>query len=510
MFGHLTRHQAVRVTSSGTDSGTIEIVDRLVSLPDAVVSETEVEGPEPWADLADDGQTPEKRGRWHRAGLSRVVVPLLLVCDVLAVVAGGVVSGQTWASTDARAFVVVISFAGFGLYRPRLSVSILEDLPRIALTALLAAFVPPALDQFLPGAERLPHPFTETALLLGVLVGGRALAYPCIRQARRVGLLRTRAVVLGAGEVGIALAHALEDHKRYGLDPVGFIDSVPLPRFAHSLPVPIIGTPQMLSSIIREFDVREVLVAFGAHREVELVQVLRTCDRLRCEIHFIPRLFELHNTTRDVDLVQGIPLIRIRRPSHRTFAWRFKRLIDVAVAGIGLVLLSWLLGAVALAVRVVDGPGVLFRQQRVGLDGREFAMIKFRTLRPVDDAEAATLWSVENDKRVSKLGRWLRRSSLDELPQLWNILVGDMSLVGPRPERPHFVDQFVTGVPRYAERHRVPAGLTGWAQVNDLRGDTSIQQRALYDNYYVENWSNWIDVKILLRTVLQVVRGRGA
>ncbi|MDQ1603258.1 MAG: hypothetical protein QOE01_1103 [Actinomycetota bacterium] len=510
MFGHLTRRQAVRVAGSGADFGAIEIVERLVSLPDAVVRESAAAGPEPWTDLTDDGQAAAKRGPWHRAGLSRVVIPLLLVCDVLAVIGGGVVSGENWASTVARAFVVLVSFAGLGLYRPRLSVSLLEDLPRIALTALLAAFVPSALNEFLSSAVRLPHPFTETALLLSVLLGGRAIAYPCIRQARRVGLLRTRAVVLGAGEVGIALARTLEEHKSYGLDPVGFIDSVPLPRFADGLPVPIMGTPQMLSSIIREFDVGEVLVAFGAHREVELVQVLRTCDRLRCEIHFIPRLFELHNTTRDVDLVQGIPLIRIRRPSHRTFAWRFKRLIDIVVAGIGLVLLSWLLGAVALALRVVDGPGVLFRQQRVGLDGREFEMIKFRTLRPVDEAESETMWSVKNDERVSKLGRSLRRSSLDELPQLWNILVGDMSLVGPRPERPHFVNQFVTGVPRYAERHRVPAGLTGWAQVNNLRGDTSIQQRTLYDNYYVENWSNWIDVKILLRTVGQVVRGRGA
>jgi lipopolysaccharide/colanic/teichoic acid biosynthesis glycosyltransferase len=166
--------------------------------------------------------------------------------------------------------------------------------------------------------------------------------------------------------------------------------------------------------------------------------------------------------------------------------------------------------ACMVAVRLEGGPGVLFRQERVGLDGRPFELLKFRSLRPADEEESQTRWSVASDDRLGPVGRLLRRTSLDELPQLWNVLRGDMTLVGPRPERPHFVAQFSGSTPRYMARHRVPAGLTGWAQVHGLRGDTSIEERARFDNRYIESWSMWSDVKILLRTVASVVRCPGS
>jgi lipopolysaccharide/colanic/teichoic acid biosynthesis glycosyltransferase len=152
---------------------------------------------------------------------------------------------------------------------------------------------------------------------------------------------------------------------------------------------------------------------------------------------------------------------------------------------------------------------VLFKQLRVGIDGRGFELLKFRSMKPATDLESETKWNIGDDERVGRVGRFLRRSSLDELPQLWNILRGDMTLVGPRPERPHFVAQFTESHPRYTARHRVPAGLTGWAQVHGLRGDTSIEDRARFDNFYIENWSLWLDVKIIFWTVAQIVRGTG-
>jgi lipopolysaccharide/colanic/teichoic acid biosynthesis glycosyltransferase len=167
------------------------------------------------------------------------------------------------------------------------------------------------------------------------------------------------------------------------------------------------------------------------------------------------------------------------------------------------------MAAIALAVRWETGPRVLFRQERVGLDGRRFELLKFRTLVPAGADDSSTLWNIAGDHRLRRVGRLLRRTSLDELPQLWNVLVGHMSLVGPRPERPYFVAEFARSHPRYVHRHRVPAGLTGWAQVHGLRGDTSIADRAKFDNYYVENWSLWLDIKILLRTALSLVRGAG-
>jgi lipopolysaccharide/colanic/teichoic acid biosynthesis glycosyltransferase len=189
---------------------------------------------------------------------------------------------------------------------------------------------------------------------------------------------------------------------------------------------------------------------------------------------------------------------------------RGKRALDIALAGAALLALAPVLAACALAVRLADGPGVLFRQERIGLGGRPFTLLKFRTLRPRDENESATRWNIADDHRMSPAGRLLRRTSLDELPQLWNVLRGDMSLVGPRPERPHFVRQFSAEHEGYADRHRMPAGITGLAQVHGLRGDTSIADRARFDNHYIDSWSLWQDVAIILRTAGSFFRFGGS
>ena len=183
-----------------------------------------------------------------------------------------------------------------------------------------------------------------------------------------------------------------------------------------------------------------------------------------------------------------------------------KRALDVTLSGIALFLLSPIMLACALAVRIETGPGVIFRQTRVGIGGRTFTLMKFRSLKPATVEESQTQWSISHDDRVGPVGRFLRRSSLDELPQLINVLKGDMSLVGPRPERPHFVQEFSRSSERYTDRHRVQTGLTGHAQVNNLRGDTSIDDRVRFDNYYIENWSLWGDIKIMFRTIAAVTR----
>ena len=275
------------------------------------------------------------------------------------------------------------------------------------------------------------------------------------------------------------------------------------------LPIRHLGGYGQLGEVIRRHAVRDVIVAYGGAKEEELVDILRTCDRLDVEVFVVPRLFELHNANRYTDEIWGVPLIRVRRAVYRSLWWRVKRLVDVVASALMLLFLAPVLAACALAVRLEGGPGVIFRQVRVGLDGRPFQVLKFRSLKPVDETESQTQWNIRHDDRLGPVGRFLRASSLDELPQLWNILRGDMSLVGPRPERPHFVQQFSTHIPRYTARHRVPAGLTGWAQAHGLRGDTSIEDRARFDNYYIENWSPWLDMKIVLKTVGQVVRRHG-
>lgn len=206
----------------------------------------------------------------------------------------------------------------------------------------------------------------------------------------------------------------------------------------------------------------------------------------------------------------GVPLPPRRPLSPHPPGRVRKQALDLVVAVPALLVAAPLLTACALAVRCTDGPGVLFRQERIGQDGRPFVLLKFRTLRPVDAHESATLWSIANDDRMGAVGRMLRRTSLDELPQLWNVVRGDMSLVGPRPERPHFVQKFSRSYPRYAARHRMPGGVTGLAQVHGLRGDTSIEDRARFDNHYIDSWSLWQDVRIILRTAASLFRPAGS
>ncbi len=407
---------------------------------------------------------------------------------------------------------LVLSFRATGLYRRRLSFSALDDAPFLVGGALLATAGVLAVA-LMQGQAITPQGARDAGFLVTVLVSAllleRTMTYWGLRRCRRAGLFCERALVIGAGHVGQRLVRNLQEHLEYGLVPIGFLDSHPRVGTADELPAPVLGGYSKLADVIREYRITRVIVAFSAVREAGLVDVLRTCDRLDCELSFVPRLFELHRRTRSMDEVWGLPLMHMRRAPFRSFSWRLKRVFDIVMAATGLLLLAPVLAACALLVRLESGPGVLFRQERVGLDERPFQILKFRTLRPLDDDEAAVRWTVSGDPRIGPVGRLMRTTSLDELPQLWNILTGRMSVVGPRPERRHFVSQFSSHVPRYTARHRVPAGLTGWAQVHGLRGNTSIEERAVFDNAYVENWSLWGDVKIVLRTAGSVLRRTG-
>jgi exopolysaccharide biosynthesis polyprenyl glycosylphosphotransferase len=352
--------------------------------------------------------------------------------------------------------------------------------------------------------------FLFGALMIIVLVVlFRTLGYAAVRRLRRRGVVAHRTLIVGAGRVGNQVADILLAHPEYGLHPVAFVDADPCPPDTSSR-LPVLNAAEGLEQLIRRLDVSQVVVAFCSLKESQMVTLIRTCDRHKCELFVVPRLFELHQVAHDMETVWGLPLVRLRRATYRSPAWRVKRIVDLVFSGAALVFLAPVLAGVAAVVRLDGGPGIIFRQERVGVDGRHFQVMKFRTLRPADDAESAMNWNVALDSRLSGVGRFLRKTSLDELPQLVNVLRGDMSLVGPRPERPYFVDQFRTAYSSYEARHRVPSGLTGWAQVHGLRGDTSISDRARFDNYYIENWSLWLDVKIIARTLSAVVRGAGA
>ncbi len=464
--------------------------------------------------------TPPPHG-WRRLAV-RGVGPFLAALDLFSVVAGTVAMEVVAASTGGEAparktlvfgVLLLLLLRARGLYRSRLSLSVLDDLPALAnrwlAAAALAVIGQVVWSKAVWRDYIISWQFLWGAVTAGVLVVVlRALAYALVRRQRARGAVVHQTIVLGAGRVGTQVADILLAHPEYGLRPVGFLDADP-PLLDRAHPLPVLGGPQALTRILQGGGIHNVVVAFSSMKESEMVGLIRTCDRFRCELFVVPRLFELNQGDGQMDTAWGFPLMRLRRATYRSRAWRVKRLMDVVVSGAALLFLAPVLAVVAVAVRLDGGPGLLFRQERVGVDGRHFEVLKFRSLRPTTDAESATRWNVADDPRMSPVGRFLRKSSLDELPQLYNILRGDMSLVGPRPERPHFVNQFRSLYPSYEARHRVPSGLTGWAQVHGLRGDTSIAERARFDNYYIENWSLWLDAKIMLRTVSSMVRGDG-
>jgi exopolysaccharide biosynthesis polyprenyl glycosylphosphotransferase len=366
---------------------------------------------------------------------------------------------------------------------------------RVALSTVVLA--PVAL--WLGDADKL---LLVALVTIPALVCARVMSFTVLRHWRRAGLL-DRALIIGAGRVGAELGEFFLEHPFYGIDPVGYVGSP-----ATQLPLPVIGHPNELDDLVPQYGISRIVVAFGSEHESDLVSVLRTAVKRDLEVYVVPRFYEngvVPPAGPGVDTVRGIPLQRVRRSATRRTAFVIKRAMDVSVSSAMLVLTAPLALASAIGVKLSSPGPVLFRQCRVGRDGHTFTVAKFRTMRVNGDSE--TQWSVDDDDpRLTRVGRFLRRTSMDEIPQLWSVVRGDMSLVGPRPERPGFAKQYAEEIAGYADRQRFPAGLTGWAQVHGLRGDTSIAERARLDNEYIEQWSPWRDVVILIRTVAEVLR----
>ena len=333
-----------------------------------------------------------------------------------------------------------------------------------------------------------------------LLLVSRSISYAVIRRMRARPAWQENAIILGAGKVAQELTAALADHPEYGLQVIGALDEV-----EGTERLPVLGPPAMLGRLIRDQKVTRVLLAYGPFRDATVVDAVRTAARHGVDVEMVPRLYDAGSSPDrpEFEQVRGIPLYRLHRAAPHTRSWRAKRVFDVVVAGVMLVLTAPVLAALAIAVRVSSPGPILFRQVRIGQHGDPFALLKFRSMRVNDDSDST--WNVAADDRVTSIGRIMRRTSLDELPQLWNVLVGDMALVGPRPERPAFVEQFSQEVHGYDTRHRLPVGLTGLAQVHDARGDTPITERARLDNHYIEHWSLWRDIRIVIDTVRVVI-----
>jgi exopolysaccharide biosynthesis polyprenyl glycosylphosphotransferase len=337
-------------------------------------------------------------------------------------------------------------------------------------------------------------------------------------QARRNQAVATPTLILGTGVIAEHLVNRLTGDRGYGLRPVGFLDSDPMlaARYSRSSSVPLLGSTENLAEAIGQTGARRVIVAFASEPDHVLVEKVRECEQLGVEVSLVPRMFEAISDRAILDHVGGIPLISLRPTNRRGWEFAIKHALDRVFAAGALLMLAPVMAAIAIGVRLGSPGPVLFRQSRVGRDGQVFDVLKFRTMRVTDDArdsgfellDGCAPGGVEGVDRRTRFGALLRATSLDEIPQFINVLRGEMSIVGPRPERPEFAARFSAEIDRYDDRLRVKSGITGWAQVNGLRGQTSIADRVEWDNYYIRNWSLMLDLKIVLLTFGEVLRFR--
>jgi Undecaprenyl-phosphate glucose phosphotransferase len=337
------------------------------------------------------------------------------------------------------------------------------------------------------------------------MIAMRRAAWWLVHSLRHRGLNPSRALIVGSGRVAQKVARALETNGWTGLEPLGFVDDPP----GHPS-LGLLGPIAGLAEIIEREQVAYVFVALPLERSGDVVRVMQQLADLPVDVRLVPDVPQLAAMSLSTSELDGLPIVSLRTRPHDGLNRLIKRGMDVAIALLGLLVLSPLLAVIAVAVKLTSRGPVFYRQERASLGGAPFPMLKFRTMRVDAEQQTGPVWTIERDPRCTWLGRWLRRTSLDELPQLVNVLRGEMSLVGPRPERPVFVDKFRGSVPHYMLRHSVKAGITGWAQVHGWRGNTSLRKRVQYDLDYIAHWTPWLDIRIMLLTLLRGMIGRNA
>ena len=399
-------------------------------------------------------------------------------------------------------------FQASGMYQLRrrwsLTVEIFKTFQALALTLLLVLAV--TFYSRNPYESRMASILFFSFALVGVVLFRRSLGL-YFKMCRRYGKMRSTALIIGTGRTARAVDDVLRRNNWLGIQPVGFVDDLDT-RPKRS--VMTVGKIEDLSRLVDEHGISYVFVALPLRRFAENKRIFRQLSGTLVDIRLVPDVPQLASMSVHVDELEGLPILNLRAVPQTLVAYALKRMMDFVGAVVGLILFSPIMAIIAITIKLSDGGPILYFQERMGLNGRRFGMIKFRTMRANAETETGPVWATPGDKRRTRLGTFLRESSLDELPQFWNVLVGDMSLVGPRPERPHFIGKFRESIPRYMLRHAVKSGITGWAQVNGWRGNTSLRKRVQYDLYYIANWSLWLDIRIILLTFVRVLRDRNA
>ena len=416
-------------------------------------------------------------------------------------------------------FIGIIVPAAFhvqGLYRLRRGRSRVDDFFAVFVGTILAVilglfgtlyfqayWLPEELkDQGIYEVSQLGWALFVT-INIAFAYGSREIVREVLEQRWKAGIGLKRVLIAGASDLGKLVADKVLQHREFGFKVIGFLDDRAAGDHIGYRGLPLLGTLCEADEIIRQERIDHVYVALPLEEHVKMLGIVEATNREGVEVHVVPDLLQFIALRARLENLDGVPIISLNDVPLRGFNSVLKRAIDFAISATALLGLSVPFAFIAVLIKYSSEGPIFYKQERMGLDGKAFEVLKFRSMYPGAEDATGPIWARDNDPRCTPIGKWLRRLDLDELPQLWNVLRGDMSIVGPRPERPYFVEQFKHRIPQYMLRHKVKAGITGWAQVNGWRGNTSLEKRIEYDLYYIENWSVGLDIKIMCLTILR-------
>ena len=342
-------------------------------------------------------------------------------------------------------------------------------------------------------------------LTLLSVVATRAVIRGLLRHRRRQGVGLERILIVGAGALGREVAAKIQLHRELGYRVMGYLDDDPGKAGKSFEGAPVLGSLRQVDEVLAAQEIDQVVIALPLDAHRKMMRLLRQMGRECVEIKLVPDILQYATLKATLEDLDGTPMINLSQVPLQGWSTLLKRAMDIVLSLAALAVLVPFLPFLALAIWLEDHGPIFYRQERMGLDGKPFMIWKFRSMRADAESSSGPVWAVKDDPRRTRIGSFLRHWSFDELPQLWNVLKGDMSIIGPRPERPAFVHEFKHKIPQYMVRHRVKAGITGWAQVHGWRGNTSVKKRLQYDLYYIENWSLGLDLKILWMTAVTFI-----
>jgi Undecaprenyl-phosphate glucose phosphotransferase len=416
-------------------------------------------------------------------------------------------------------FIAVLTPLAFqlqGVYRLRRGRSRVDDFFAVLIGSILAVVFGVVCTLYISvyyaseeekqrGAYEVSQVVWGIFLVLNVVFAyaSREAVRELLERRWRKGIGLKRILIAGAGDLGRMVADRVLQHREFGFQVVGFVDDRAGGDHIGYRGLPLLGTLAEAGDIAQRERIDHLYVALPLEEHTKLLDLVEITSRECIDVKVVPDLLQFITLRARLEDLDGLPIININDVPLQGFNAWLKRAIDVALSATALIVLAMPLAAIALLVRLSSRGAVFYAQERMGLDGHGFTVYKFRSMYENAESDSGPVWAREDDPRATPIGRWLRKLDLDELPQFWNVLRGDMSIVGPRPERPFFVEQFKHRIPQYMLRHKVKSGITGWAQVNGWRGNTSLEKRIEYDLYYIENWSVTLDLKIMWLTVFR-------